>query len=88
MLYEVITERKDVRRALPDRQHLGVAQQDREAAVLDVADAAEALEDLRDAGDRLLSGHELDQRRRQAQQRPLADLRLPAADRAASYNFV
>ncbi len=64
-------EREHVGRAFPDRQHLGVAQQHRDAGVLDVAGAAEGFEALADDGDGLLAGHQLGDGLQQPEQRPL-----------------
>ena len=64
-------ERQHVGRAFPDRVHLRVAQQLRDAGVLDVAGAAERLAGFRRDAHRELAGPELRQRRQQAQQRAL-----------------
>ena len=59
--------REHVGGALPDRQHLGVAEQPGDAGVLDVAGAAEALQVLAGRGDGELAGGQLGQRGDQAQ---------------------
>ena len=61
-------EREHVRRPLPDRQHLRVAQDARQPRVLDVARAAERLEHLARHRHRLLARRELRDRREQAQE--------------------
>ena len=62
-------ERQHVRRPFPDRQHLRIAQQRRDAGVLDVARPAERLADFGKPGDHELAGEQLHDRRDQAQQR-------------------
>ncbi len=52
-------EREHVGRALPDREHLRVAEEQRQPGVLDVAGAAERLEDLAGHGHRLARRGEL-----------------------------
>src|SRR6266511_144882 len=53
---------QDVRRALPDGQHLGVAQEARDAGVLDVPGAAEGLDHLAGMGYSILGSEQLDGR--------------------------
>src|SRR6266511_4224494 len=50
---------QDVRRALPDGQHLSVAQEARDAGVLDVPGAAEGLDHLAGMGYGVLGGQQL-----------------------------
>ena len=61
-------ERQDVRRPLPDGQHLRVAQDPRQPRVLHVARAAERLERFARHGHRLLGRRRLHDRREEAQE--------------------
>ena len=71
-------EGEHVRRPLPDRQHLGVAQEPGDPGVLHVARPAEALDHLGGERDRLLRGGELRERGHGAQERAVGGGRLAA----------